>query len=266
MTVADWHQGIRHLASLCAALALALALACGGCREAPTPPEEAVLVVATSLRNAMPELVKGFEAKHPGAKITASYGSSGDLKKQVEGGAPIDGVVFASEKPVDELIQAGLARSEPKRVLATNRLVLVGPKGAAPLTFATLDALPAGERLAIGDAGAVPAGQYARDALQKLGKWDAVKDRLVLGGDVAAVLTYARRGEVPAAIVYATDVVGLDDVAVLDEAKGDWAPVAKVVATTTTKGHAAGLAGELIEYAASPDGRAVLGRHGFGAP
>ena len=75
-----------------------------------------------------------------------------------------------------------------------------------------------------------PRAQYARDYLQALGSWDALQGRLLLGGDVGAVLAYARRGEVAAAIVYATEARGLTDIVVLDEAKGPDAPRPVVVA------------------------------------
>jgi molybdate transport system substrate-binding protein len=256
-------QAVLRILKVLAVATAVLAAACKSGRAADT---EVMLAVAASLRNVMPELTKAFAERHPGIRIAATYGASGDLRKQVEGGAPIDAVVLANSQPVDELIANGRLDPPSRRVLATNQLVLIGPKGAKDLTFATLDALPAGERLAIGDPGSVPAGQYARDALKALGKWDALRGRLVFGGDVAAVLAYARRGEVAAAIVYRTETRGIDDVVVLDQAVGPWAPRAEVVAAAVNDSKASLQAHEFIEFVASPEGQRILAASGFGAP
>lgn len=254
-----------RIVALLASAALTVALVMLGCRG-QAPKKEAMLAVATSLRNAMPALISAYEATHPGAKVHATYGASGDLQKQVEGGAPIDGVLFASAMPVDGLIEKGLADARTRRVLATNALVLIGPKGAKPLTFQTIDAVPASEKIALGDPGAVPAGQYAKAALEKLGKWSAIQGRVVFGGDVAAVLAYARRGEVAAAIVYKTEIRGIEEVRLLDEAKGEWVPRVEVVAAVVKDAKASPEAAAFLDFVASPEGQRILGGLGFGAP
>lgn len=244
----------------------------GGCDRSKGQGGEALIAAAASMRVVMPDLVQAFMAQHPGASIVVSYGSSGELKRQVEAGAPVDGVIFASAAPLDDLIKQGKVDAATRRVIATNTLVLIGPKGAKPLSaakplsFSTLDALPQGERLAIGDPGSVPAGQYARTMLQAMGTWSALsrEGRLVLGGDVGAVLAYARRGEVRAAIVYRTDILGVDDVIVLDEARGPEAPRVEVV-VGAVKG-AKPAAQELLQFLTSPDAQKMLAAKGFGPP
>lgn len=224
-----------------------------------------MFAAAASLRSVLPELFKAYGARHPGLRLAATYGASGDLRKQVEGGAPIDGVIFASGKPVDELIAAGRVEPASRKVLATNQLVLIGLKGSNPLTFETIDTLPEKEKIAIGDPGAVPAGQYAREYLQKLGKWGALQGRTVLGGDVGAVLAYARRGEVAAAIVYRTELHGIEDVVVLDEAKAG-APRVEIVGAVVSGARAASEARAFLTFVAGPEGQKVLAAYGFGAP
>ncbi len=247
------------------ALALVL-LAPAGCQDEASSEGEVVLAVAASLRHVMLELVEAFVERDGGKKIVTSYGGSGTLREQVEAGAPIDGVVFAGASPVDQLIAGAHAQAESRRVIATNELVLIGPTGAAPLTFETIERLPAGEKLAIGDPVSVPVGSYAREAFRKLGSWEALQDRLVFGGHVAAVLAYARRGEVVAAVVYRTDTLGLSDIVVLDEARGDWAPRPQVVAAVTSNGAAGARVHAFLDFLGSTRGREILERHGFGAP
>jgi len=249
----------RRLGLLAAALGL---WACA--RSAPAG--EVTVAAAASLRAVLPDLARAYQATHPGAHLAATYGASGDLKKQVEGGAPVDAVIFAAGRPVDELAAAGRVEATSRRVIASNALVLIGPRGGPSATFATLAALPAGEHVAIGEPGAVPAGDYARAYLTTLRQWEALQGRLVLGGDVSAVLAYVRRGEVAAAIVYRTEVRGVPEVVVLDEARGPGAPHPEVVAAVVSGARGAAGAGAFLQFVASDEGQRILGEHGFGPP
>src|SRR5215471_5353022 len=76
--------------------------------DGPAPEPPGTLAVAASLRNVAPKLAKLYRDREGGPELVVSYGSSGDLRQQLEGGAPIDAVLFASADPVDELIQKGL--------------------------------------------------------------------------------------------------------------------------------------------------------------
>lgn len=251
---------LRRLAPL--AVALLIALLSAACRRAPP---EVTVAAAASLRAVMPALLRAFGQREPGAAVAVTYGASGSLRQQVEGGAPIALVVFASAEPVDQLVQAGLVDANSRHVVAQNRLVLVGPRGGAPVTFATLAALGPGDKLAIGEPSSVPAGLYAERALKALGAWDAVEPRLVYGGDVTAVLTYARRAEVRAAIVYATDVRGLGDVVVYDTVPEAQAPRIEVVAGAVTAG-ASPRARALLAFMRSEEGQRVFESFGFQRP
>ena len=224
---------------------------------------EVTVAAAASLRSVLPELIAAFNAEHGRPTIATAYGASGDLRKRVQDGAPIDAVLFAASDPVDQLIKTGHVLADSRRVIAHNRLVLIGPKGGRRIEWNSLDAIPEGEKLAIGEPEAVPAGAYAKKALQALGKWDALSGRMVFGGDVAAVLAYARRGEVIGAIVYATEVVGIDDVVVFDEATGAWAPKADVVVGAVKDASHARQASSFLDFLSSPKARGILKARGF---
>ena len=222
-----------------------------------------LLGVAASLRSAMPVLIERFVAAEPGPPLAATYGGSGALQKQVEAGAPIDAVVLAGPGPVDALIAAGHARAETRRVVGFNRLALVVPTGGARVGFATLAELPEDESIAIGEPATVPVGTYAREALRALGLWERLAPRLVTAPDVAAVLAYARRGEVAAAIVYRSDVLGIEDVEVRELAEGDWAPRPQIVAALTTHAPAPARAERVLGFLTGPAAAGVLRAHGF---
>lgn len=258
---------LRLLTAAGCVVALVSALGCSKSDGAAGGgPPETTLAAAASLRHAMPGLSEAFVARHGGPPPTITYGSSGGLRKQVEGGAPVDGVLFASAAPVDALIEQGLADLTSRKVVATNSLLLVGSRPVEGLGFESLSKLPADAKLAIGEPGAVPAGRYAREAFKRLGTWDEIQPQLVFGGDVGMVLAYARRGEVTAAVVYRTDMHGIDDVVVLDEAEGDWAPTPETVVAVTGDGPGVPRAKAFLDFVASPAGLEILEAHGFKAP
>lgn len=144
-----------------------------------------------------------------------STGSSGTLARQIMQGAPADIYISAAEDWTNQLISTGNVRTGQTQQLARNRLVFVSPisltPGSAssrllntskPLEFlGRLD----GGRLAVGDPVHVPAGRYAQQALEHLGLWAAVRDRLARQVNARAVLAMVERGETPLGIVYATD-------------------------------------------------------------
>ena len=147
-----------------------------------------------------------------------SYAGTSALARQVEQGAPADVFISADRDWMDYLAQRGLV-TDPRALLA-NRLVLIAPASStvalklgpgAPL----VDALGDG-RLAVANVDSVPAGRYAKVALDSLGLWPQVARRLVQTTDVRAALRLVARGEVPLGIVYATDAHAERGVRVVD--------------------------------------------------
>jgi molybdate transport system substrate-binding protein len=66
------------------------------------------------------------------------------------------------------------------------------------------------------DTASVPAGRYGKAALEKLGAWDGVKDKIAQAENVRAALSLVSRGEAPLGIVYATDAKADPKVKVLN--------------------------------------------------
>lgn len=243
-------------AARAAVLAMAVVLGAGCGRDAP----RVAVGAAASLRNAMPELADRFRAT-AGIRVDVSYGSSNVLADKLEAGAALDAVVLAEDEALDTLIARGAVTADSRRVVATNAIVLVGPAGS-PVTFAALASASPATKIAIGDPATVPAGRYAQAYLEQLGIWDAVHARLVLGGDVAAVLALAQAGTAAFAIVYRTDAIGAAPLVTLDQPSD--APVVHVVGGVVARSAQRERAARFVAFLASPDGQAILARHGFG--
>lgn len=162
---------------------------------------------AASLRQVLTSVADDWTAK-TGHQVVLTFAASSALAKQVEQGAPADLFISADLKWMDYLDKAGLIQTESRVTLLGNRLVLVGGPEAKEVTISKdldLAALLGEGRLAVGLTASVPAGVYAKQALEKLGLFGAVKDRLAEAENVRAALALVARGEAPYGVVYETD-------------------------------------------------------------
>jgi molybdate transport system substrate-binding protein len=176
--------------------------------------EKLSVFAAASMRNALDDVNAAFR-KTSGIKIVASYAASSALAKQIEQGAPADVYVSANVKWMNYLIGKKLIAATTKVNLLGNALVLIAPtsskldhvaigKGPGGLGF-DIAKLTGDGRIAVANVKAVPAGLYAKAALEKLGAWQAAEPKLAQGENVRATLAYVARSETPLGIVYATD-------------------------------------------------------------
>jgi molybdate transport system substrate-binding protein len=89
------------------------------------------------------------------------------------------------------------------------------------------------------DTASVPAGKYGKAALEKLGVWDGVKDKIAQAENVRAALSLVSRGEAPLGIVYATDAKSDPKVKVLDTfPESTHAPILYPIAITAASSNA----------------------------
>ena len=148
---------------------------------------------------------------------TISYGGSGTIARQISLGAPADVVILANETWADWLVDAGHVAG-PARALMSNALVLVAPDGTPPfdhINSTTLRDALGDRRLAMGQHQSVPAGIYAKAWLDHIGAWPSLRPRLAETENVRAALALVARRETPLAVVYASDALASDKVAVV---------------------------------------------------
>lgn len=190
---------------LMAALAVLPALA----PEHATAQDKPVLVfAAASLKNALDDISAQYQ-HDTGKSASISYAASSALAKQIEAGAPADIFISADLDWMDYLAGKNLIQANSRKTLLGNKLVLIAPvKSAHPVKIKPgfpIAKLLKGGRLALADPDSVPAGKYAKAALQNLGVWDSVANSLAPGENVRATLALVARGEAPLGIVYKTD-------------------------------------------------------------
>jgi molybdate transport system substrate-binding protein len=224
------------------------------------------MFAAASLTDAMKDISAEW-AKAGHKPIRLSFGASSTLARQIEQGAPANLFASADLKWMNYLVAKGLIATDTRKELLGNDLVLivVADRPRKIEINSTLDLpalLGARGRIVTGDPAHVPVGLYARQALTRLGLWDAVMPRLARTEDVRAALLLVERGEAPAGIVYATDAAESKGVAVAGVFPADsYDPVTYPFAVT--KAGDTPDARAVMAFLAGPQARAVFVRRGF---
>lgn len=241
-------------------LALLPAVPAAGAEEK----RELWVAVAMSLRPAMRETADLFEARHPGAEVVLNAGASGVLLQQMLRGAPADLFVSASPKEPDRLAEEGLLQEGSRRTIATNRIVVLVPASAEPPAGPAELASPRYDRIAMGNPRTAPVGRYAERGLELAGLLERLRPRLVLAENARQVLEYVARGDVAAGLLYHSDArIMADRVVVGPELPADPEKPILYQAVVLAGAGEPELARRFQELIGSPDGQAILERHGF---
>jgi molybdate transport system substrate-binding protein len=247
--------------------ALAAAGVAGANANSPLQAPATVLVFAASslqtvLDTMTPELQRGSNVT-----LQTSYAASSALARQIESGAPADLFISADLEWMDYLQSRKAITPETRVNLAGNRLVLIAPAASRTVLpirpkFGLAAALGGG-RLAVADPSAVPAGKYARAALDYLGVWSAVESRLAPAENVRAALLLVSRGETPLGIVYRTDALADRSVRIVDTFPAEMhAPVVYPAAVTVAAPQASA-ASRVLAWLQSDAARRVFDAQGF---
>ncbi len=221
---------------------------------------------AASLTNAMQDIAAVYK-KETNVDVVSSFASSSTLARQIEAGAPADLFISADQKWMDYAIDKKAVDAASRVTLLGNSLVVVAPKASAQGEVAINKETPwssllKGGRLAVGDPEHVPAGIYAKEALQKLGAWETLAPELAPAEDVRGALALVARNEAPLGIVYGSDAVAEKGVKVVgtfpeDSHKKVEYPVAII------DGHKNATVSAFYDYLKGPQASAIFNRYGF---
>jgi molybdate transport system substrate-binding protein len=227
-----------------------------------------VVFAAASLTNALEEIDADY-TKQTGVAVKESFASSSTLARQIEAGAPAQVFISADTKWMDYLAGKGLVGAQT--TLLGNALALIapsdaaiGPRGIGP-GFDWLKPLGPDGRLSVGDPDHVPAGIYAKEALQHLGVWNELEPRLARAEDVRGALALVERGDAPLGIVYVTDARVSAKVKIV----GVFPPASHspiVYPAAMVKGGDTPSVRNYFRFLRGTQARAIFARFGFAAP
>ncbi|HIL22266.1 MAG TPA: molybdate ABC transporter substrate-binding protein [Alcanivorax sp.] len=238
-----------------------LALSCGLAQAG-----EVTISAASSLTNVFQDIARSYETEYVDARVMLNFGGSGGLLQQIAKGAPVDVFASADQETMDIAAMQNLLAADTRQDFARNTLVLIVPSDS-PIRLGQLADLQQSsvERVAMGNPVSVPAGRYSRQALTAANLWDNLQDKVINTQSVRQSLDYVARGEVAAALVYATDARLMKDkvkIAFTVPLEADISyPIAQVRDSANSDE-----AKRFITYLQSPVGQDILARHGFLKP
>ncbi|MCT8982711.1 MULTISPECIES: molybdate ABC transporter substrate-binding protein [Shewanella] len=229
--------------------------------------EKVTVFAAASLTNAMNELGAEYDSKHD-TETVFSFASSSTLARQIAQGAPAELFLSANQKWMDYLDENKAIDAGSRVTLLRNTLVLIAPKSSALNQVeisASWDLKQAlgNSRMAVGDPDHVPAGRYAKQALENLALWQQAEPLLARANSVRGALALVERGESSLGIVYSTDAKvakGVKQLAVFPQEthKPISYPMA-LVGKERSKG-----AEGFYQFLQSDAAKAVFAKYGFG--
>jgi len=218
---------------------------------------------AISMKDALSALKDRYAAKNPNVEILLNFGSSGQLQKQIEEGAPVDLFLSAGKKQMDELAAKGLVVPETRSDLLGNEIVLVVANEKKGMIRGFADLPGKAQSMSIGQPETVPAGKYGKETLVSLKLWDGLEKKVMFAKDVRQVLAYVESGNVDAGLVYRSDTMSMKSGKVAAVApKGSHSPIVYPMALIKDgKNRAA--AKRFMEFLKSPEAAKVFAHYNF---
>lgn len=224
--------------------------------------QQPVVFAGVSLKSALDEAAQSFS---PSPRL--SYGGSLTLARQIEQGAAADLFCAADSESMDYAVQRKLIDASSRVDLVSNALVVVahrtGPLQELALNPEAFVKALGGGRLSLGHVESVPAGKYARAALEFAGLWEAVRQQLAMSENVRAALLFVSRNEAPLGIVYASDAQAEPQVKIVARFPASSCPRIVYPCALVAGAKNSAAARGFLAFLQTEAGRALFVKHGF---
>jgi molybdate transport system substrate-binding protein len=229
------------------------------------------VAAAADLKFAFEEVAAEFQKLHPDIKIQATYGSSGNFFEQLTNKAPFDLFLSADMDYPRKLVEQGLAEKDSEFLYGVGRMVVWAPKQSKlDLNKLGLAALldPSVKKIAIANPKHAPYGRAAVAALVKLGVYDQVKDKLVLGENIAQTAQFVQSGAADVGIVALSLALApaMKDAGRYWEIPLDDYPLLEQGGVILSSCSDKDATGQLCNFITSAAGQAILNKYGFSTP
>jgi molybdate transport system substrate-binding protein len=193
---------IRITRRLFALAAAAAALAAA----APAAAAETQVAVAANFTEPAKEIAAAFKAA-TGHTASLSFGSSGQFYTQLAHGAPYEVFLSADAERPKKAEQDGLGVPGTRFTYAVGRLVLYSrTPGLVDAKGAVLSGARFG-KLSIADPTAAPYGAASVQAMRKLGVYDRLKPKIVMGSSITQAYQFVQTGAAELGFVALSQVI-----------------------------------------------------------
>lgn len=251
----------RRLSATLACVVIGSAMA-----AAPARAAEALVAVAANFAEAAEGLRAVFE-RNSGHRIRATTGSTGKLYAQIAGGAPFDILLAADAKTPERLEAEGAGVAGTRFTYAVGRLTLwssdpdrISRDGKAALLAPNL------HHIAIANPELAPYGAAAREALQSLGLWDALRPRIVMGQNIGQTHAMVATGNAELGFVALSAVLSPRAKAAGSRWDVPQALFVPILQDAILLNHGAGneAARAFLDFLRTPEAIAAIERSGYG--
>jgi molybdate transport system substrate-binding protein len=166
----------------------------------PQATTEVNIAAAADLRFAMDSLVTIFCRDNSDVRIKVTYGSSGNFFEQIRNGAPFD-LFFSADVDYPRQLEAQHLAASTIHLYGKGQLVvwsrMLDPNAEKMNTLLNV----AVKKIAIANPAHAPYGKRAEESLHYYNLYDKVKDKLVIGENIAQTAQYAQSGAAEVGII-----------------------------------------------------------------
>jgi molybdate transport system substrate-binding protein len=246
--------------ALCAVLLLG---ACGA-RRNPEAPTKITVAAAANLTNVFEEVGRAFKAK-TGAEAVFNYGSTAQLAKQIENGAPFDLFAAADTEHVDALVATGKLIGDSRTVYALGQLALWIPNGEKTGIGELKDLVSKRVRfIAVAQPELAPYGKATIEAFTNAHLWENLKAKVVYANNISQAKQLAASGNADVALTAYSLVLHEKGIVV----KVDphlYHPIEQALAMVASSGRIEE-AKLFRSFVLGPEGRTILAKSGYLLP
>lgn len=228
----------------------------------PAAADTAHVAVAANFITPMKVLAARFQ-QASGHTLTLSSGSTGKFYAQVKNGAPFDVLLAADDKTPARLVQEGDAVAT--RNYAIGKLALWS---ANPTLIDGTDAVLKQSRfgkLAIANPKLAPYGTAAQEALTRMGLFDAVSSKLVIGENIGQTYQFAASGNAELGFVALSQIMqdGKLSAGSMWQVPARFYSPIRQDAALLKRGAGNAAARALLDFLGTPDAQAVIRSYGY---
>lgn len=163
------------------------------------------IAAASSLKFALEEVAMQFQ-KETKQEVRLVFGSSGNFYTQIMQGAPFELLMSADEDFVFKLSDSGKTKDRGQ-VYAKARIGIVTPNSSSIQADGLLKDLGRAmkdgrlKKFAIANPEHAPYGMRAKEALTRVGLWEAIQPHLVIGENISQTAQFALSGSTQGGII-----------------------------------------------------------------
>jgi molybdate transport system substrate-binding protein len=249
----------RGLLSFSAGLVAALAMLLMGARSARAA--DVQVAVAANFTQPAKEIAALFTAK-TGAHVALSFGSSGQFYAQITHGAPFEVFLSADADRPRRAETDGVGVPGTRFTYAIGRLVLWSETPGLVDDQGAVLGHGGFNKLSIADPTAAPYGVAALQTLKRLGVYDQVKSKIVMGTSINQAYDFVRTGAAEVGFVALSQVIDDPSGSRWQVPDADHATIDQQ-AILLWNGAKDPAARAFLDFLKGPEARAIIKRYGY---